>query len=70
MANDQRAKSVMYVSQGNLVNSDEKELTKIFWGLANSDQQFLWVLDLDRLVDQSGLDYCQKILRKLLEKEV
>lgn len=42
--NDQPAKSVLYVSKGSLAISDEKELTETFWGLANSDQPFLWVV--------------------------
>ncbi|KAL8089587.1 hypothetical protein AgCh_039166 [Apium graveolens] len=42
--NNQRAKSVIYVSKGSLATSDENELTEIFWGLANSDQPFLWVV--------------------------
>ncbi|CAN4109727.1 unnamed protein product [Withania somnifera] len=36
--------SVLYVSFGSLVRIDDKELTETAWGLANSDQPFLWVI--------------------------
>ncbi|MCD7465240.1 hypothetical protein HAX54_000903 [Datura stramonium] len=36
--------SVLYVSLGSLVRIDEKELIETAWGLANSDQPFLWVI--------------------------
>ncbi|KAJ0083357.1 hypothetical protein Patl1_31212 [Pistacia atlantica] len=39
--------SVIYVSLGSVVSVDEKELTEMAWGLANSKQPFLWVLRPD-----------------------
>lgn len=45
----QAANSVIYVSLGSIARMDQKELTEMAWGLANSDQPFLWVIrpDLD-----------------------
>ncbi|CAK9147428.1 unnamed protein product [Ilex paraguariensis] len=36
--------SVIYVSMGSLAIMDYKELVETAWGLANSDQPFLWVV--------------------------
>ncbi|KAA8549332.1 hypothetical protein F0562_001016 [Nyssa sinensis] len=40
----QAPNSVIYVSLGSLASMDEKELAETAWGLANSDQPFLWVI--------------------------
>ncbi|KAK6778559.1 hypothetical protein RDI58_025277 [Solanum bulbocastanum] len=40
----QAPNSVLYVSLGSLVRIDEKELIETAWGLANSEQPFLWVI--------------------------
>ena len=40
----QAPKSVIYISFGSMVNMNEKELVEIAWGLANSEQPFLWVV--------------------------
>ncbi|TXG74217.1 hypothetical protein EZV62_002796 [Acer yangbiense] len=40
----QTKNSVIYVSLGSIASLDEKELTEMAWGLANSKQPFLWVL--------------------------
>ncbi|XP_061374681.1 UDP-glucose iridoid glucosyltransferase-like [Gastrolobium bilobum] len=42
--NDQARKYVLYVSLGSIASWDEKELTEVAWGLANSWQNFLWVI--------------------------
>ena len=42
--NKQAPNSVMYVSLGSIVSLDQKELTEMAWGLANSRQHFLWVV--------------------------
>ena len=36
--------SVLYVSIGSQMRINDKELTETAWGLANSDQPFLWVI--------------------------
>ncbi|OAY61147.1 UDP-glucose iridoid glucosyltransferase [Manihot esculenta] len=36
--------SVIYISLGSLASTDEKELAEMAWGLANSNQPFLWVI--------------------------
>ncbi|KAM7522139.1 hypothetical protein LguiA_012041 [Lonicera macranthoides] len=38
----QAPNSVIYVSLGSIATIDEKELAETAWGLANSDQPFLW----------------------------
>lgn len=40
----QAPNSVLYVSIGSLVSIDDKELIETAWGLANSEQPFLWVI--------------------------
>ncbi|GLU11514.1 hypothetical protein SLE2022_282530 [Rubroshorea leprosula] len=42
--NRQAPKSVVYVSFGSLAAMDEEELVNMAWGLANSEQPFLWVV--------------------------
>ncbi|XP_044483367.1 UDP-glycosyltransferase 76E2-like [Mangifera indica] len=39
--------SVIYASFGSIASVDAKELTEMAWGLANSQQTFLWVLRPD-----------------------
>ncbi|KAJ0083350.1 hypothetical protein Patl1_31215 [Pistacia atlantica] len=45
--NKQRHNSVIYISFGSIASVDAKELTEMAWGLANSEQPFLWVLRPD-----------------------
>nr|XP_043637037.1 UDP-glycosyltransferase 76H1-like [Erigeron canadensis] len=40
----QAPKSVVYISFGSLVTLDAKVLTEMAWGLANSNQRFLWAV--------------------------
>ncbi|KAJ8570760.1 hypothetical protein K7X08_037732 [Anisodus acutangulus] len=40
----QAPNSILYVSLGSLVRIDNKELIETAWGLANSEQPFLWVI--------------------------
>lgn len=42
--NKQAPHSVVYISMGSLATMDNKELTAIAWGLADSHQPFLWVV--------------------------
>ncbi|CAI0443401.1 unnamed protein product [Linum tenue] len=42
--NNQAPKSVLYVSFGSVATITEAELLEIAWGLANSQQPFLWVV--------------------------
>ncbi|CAN4118283.1 unnamed protein product [Withania somnifera] len=52
----QAPNSVLYVSLGSLVMIDEKELIETAWGLANSDQPFLWALPdgFEKMVGERG----------------
>ncbi|KAK8572401.1 hypothetical protein V6N13_047999 [Hibiscus sabdariffa] len=43
--------SVVYVSLGSLASIDKKELAEMAWGLANSNQPFLWVIRLGSVDD-------------------
>ncbi|KAM3205147.1 hypothetical protein P3L10_028557 [Capsicum annuum] len=40
----QASNSILYVILGSLMKINEKELIETAWGLANSDQPFLWVI--------------------------
>ncbi|KAL5991640.1 hypothetical protein ACLOJK_012549 [Asimina triloba] len=52
----QRPRSVVYVSFGSLASIKKAELVEIAWGLANSDQAFLWVI---RPGSIDGLDWAE-----------
>lgn len=39
--------SVIYISLGRIAFMDSKELEEMAWGLANSEQPFLWVVRMD-----------------------
>ncbi|CAN4109726.1 unnamed protein product [Withania somnifera] len=56
--NRQAPDSVLYVSMGSLVRINDKELTETAWGLANSDQPFLWVI---RPGSVSGCQYAEAL---------
>ncbi|KAL4326978.1 hypothetical protein S245_042475 [Arachis hypogaea] len=42
--NEQEPRSVLYVSLGSIASWEEKELIEVAYGLANSEQKFLWVI--------------------------
>lgn len=42
--NQQAPNSVIYISVGSLATMDQKDLAEMAWGLASSDQPFLWVV--------------------------
>jgi len=50
---NQPRKSVLYVSLGSIASWEEKELTEVAWGLANSKQKFLWVIRPGTISDVS-----------------
>lgn len=54
----QAPNSVLYVSLGSLVKIDDKELIETAWGLANSEQPFLWVV---RLGSVSGFQWSEAL---------
>nr|XP_027068778.1 UDP-glucose iridoid glucosyltransferase-like [Coffea arabica] len=41
---EQATNSVIYVSLGSVATMEERELVEMAWGLANSEQPFLWVV--------------------------
>lgn len=51
--NNQPRKSVLYVSLGSIASWDEKELSEVASGLANSKQNFLWVIRDETVNDVS-----------------
>ncbi|XP_022894030.1 UDP-glucose iridoid glucosyltransferase-like [Olea europaea var. sylvestris] len=52
----QAPNSVLYISIGSIAIMDKKELIEMAWGLANSDQPFLWVV---RPSSVSGSDWIE-----------
>ncbi|KAG2673325.1 hypothetical protein I3760_13G085400 [Carya illinoinensis] len=62
----QTKNSVIYVSMGSLAFMDEKELTEMAWGLANSQQPFLWVIRPGSNSDGSDqrIEELPKVLRE------
>ncbi|CAK9147438.1 unnamed protein product [Ilex paraguariensis] len=78
----QAPRSVIYVSFGSLSIMDNKDLTEMAWGLANSGQPFLWVIrpgsvrgsELTELLSEAYhsdilLDQANKHLRSLDEDD-
>ncbi|KAK2382243.1 UDP-Glycosyltransferase superfamily protein [Trifolium repens] len=51
--NNKERKSVLYVSLGSIASWEEKELTEVACGLANSKQNFLWVIRPETVKDVS-----------------
>lgn len=56
----QKPNSVLYVSTGSLVRISKSELAEMAWGLANSDQPFLWVVRPGLVNGCSGLELLPK----------
>ncbi|KAK2435877.1 UDP-Glycosyltransferase superfamily protein [Trifolium repens] len=52
--NNKERKSVLYVSLGSIASWEEKELTEVACGLANSKQNFLWVIRPETVKDVSA----------------
>ncbi|KAL3829065.1 hypothetical protein ACJIZ3_017867 [Penstemon smallii] len=52
--------SVIYVSLGSLATIDEKELSEMAWGLAKSEQPFLWVVRPSLLNDSEAIEFLSK----------
>ncbi|VVA37851.1 PREDICTED: UDP-glycosyltransferase, partial [Prunus dulcis] len=60
----QSHKSVIYVSLGSVASIGEKELSEMAWGLANSNQPFLWVI---RPGSICGLDWNETLPQGFIE---
>ncbi|TXG74212.1 hypothetical protein EZV62_002791 [Acer yangbiense] len=58
--NRQSPKSVIYVSFGSMASIDEKELLEMAWGLADSEQPFLWVIRPGMVRDSKGMELLTK----------
>lgn len=52
----QAPNSVIYVSFGTVITMDEKELVEAAWGLANSEQPFLWVVRPSSVVGSEWIE--------------
>ena len=61
----QTPKSVIYVSFGSIAAMDEDEFLEIAWGLANSNQPFLWVVRPAGLV--RGYEWLEPLPEGFLE---
>ncbi|XP_065621461.1 UDP-glycosyltransferase 76E1-like [Quercus suber] len=63
----QAPESVIYISFGSMVRMDEKELVEIAWGLANSEQPFLWVVRPSLVRGNSGDDLLPESFKERVE---
>ncbi|KAL5733121.1 hypothetical protein ACOSQ2_032813 [Xanthoceras sorbifolium] len=61
-------KSVIYVSFGSIAAISEAEFLEIAWGLANSNQPFLWVVRPGLLTRRGGSDWLELLPSGFLEK--
>ncbi|CAN6568894.1 unnamed protein product [Malus baccata var. baccata] len=62
--NTQAPKSVVYVSFGSIIQIEEAQFLEIAWGLANSNQPFLWVVRPGLV---NGLDWLEALPNGFLE---
>ncbi|XAR60670.1 hypothetical protein NMG60_11034138 [Bertholletia excelsa] len=58
--------SVLYVSLGSLANVDEKALAEMAWGLANSNQPFLWVIRPGSVVGSEWIELLPENFEKVV----
>lgn len=56
--------SVLYVSIGSIATVDQKEIIEMAWGLANSEQPFLWVI---RPGSVQGSEWTELLSKEFLE---
>ncbi|PON48655.1 UDP-glucuronosyl/UDP-glucosyltransferase [Trema orientale] len=56
----QKPNAVVYVSTGSIVRISKSELAEMAWGLANSDQPFLWVVRPGLVNGSNGLELLPK----------
>lgn len=50
----QKSNSVLYVNYGSVTTMTSQHFTEFAWGLANSNQRFLWIVRPDVVKDQGG----------------
>ncbi|KAI3427703.1 uncharacterized protein J3R85_009274 [Psidium guajava] len=64
--NKQKPKSVIYVSMGSIASIDETKFLEIAWGLANSEQPFLWVVRPRSICGSDWLEHLPSALLGML----
>ncbi|GAB4831413.1 hypothetical protein Ancab_005424 [Ancistrocladus abbreviatus] len=67
--NTQAPKSVLYVSFGSMAVISETEFLEVAWGLANSEQPFLWVIRPGLVRGMEGLHPLQGGLLEMITKK-
>ncbi|XP_057954728.1 UDP-glucose iridoid glucosyltransferase-like [Malania oleifera] len=60
--------SVLYISFGSMTSMEEKELTQMASGLANSQQPFLWVVRPGSVRESAWIEPLSESLRKRVEE--
>lgn len=63
--NKQAPKSVIYVSFGSLASIEKSEFVEIAWGLANSEQPFLWVVRPGSVI---GSEWLEPLPKEFMEE--
>ncbi|KAF2294450.1 hypothetical protein GH714_011517 [Hevea brasiliensis] len=64
----QTPNSVIYVSLGSLASMAEKELAEMAWGLANSEQPFLWVIRPNSVCGSEWIELLPKDFKEAVEE--
>ncbi|KAL2558164.1 UDP-Glycosyltransferase superfamily protein [Forsythia ovata] len=64
----QATKSVIYVSFGSVATMHEEKLNEVAWGLANSEQPFLWVVRPGLVHGSEWLEILSKEFLELISK--
>ncbi|XP_030526701.1 UDP-glycosyltransferase 76B1-like [Rhodamnia argentea] len=64
--NKQKPESVIYVSLGSIASIDEAKFQEIAWGLANSEQPFLWVVRPGSICGSDWLEHLPSVFLEML----
>ena len=64
----QSPNSVIYVSIGSVASINETEFVETAWGLANSEQPFLWVVRPSSIHSSDWVDLLPKFFKEVAEE--
>ncbi|XP_010426114.1 PREDICTED: UDP-glycosyltransferase 76E4-like [Camelina sativa] len=66
--NKQKPRSVIYISLGSKAHMETKELLEMAWGLANSNQPFLWVFRPGSILGSNGIESLPEEISKMVSE--
>ncbi|KAL1222096.1 UDP-glycosyltransferase 76E6 [Cardamine amara subsp. amara] len=66
--NNQKPRSVIYISLGSLARMETKEMLEMAWGLSNSNQPFLWVIRPGSILGSDGIESLPEEISKMMSE--